>query len=91
MAKNKPVARIFFSPDPEDFQDVIFSYECRLDCGIYDVTYVELVMPLYGEPTDIFQDLSVAIANDLGLKDERYVWVKCEIQKVSKYYKEIAA
>jgi hypothetical protein len=79
--KRPPVARIHFSS--EDYQDVFFNYEYSEENGLFIVTSLKLKIMLFGNPTDLIQDLSVAISEDLGLEDERYVRIDCEVEQIA--------
>jgi hypothetical protein len=78
--KRTPVADIYFNG--EDFQSVPFEYRFIKIDGIIRVNYLKLKLFLFGKPTDLDQDLSVAIAEDLGLRNESLVRIDCEVQLI---------
>jgi hypothetical protein len=85
------VATVNVKMSPDESEDIFFEYGCSVNAdGMYVVHYVKLKIPLFGTPNDLKTDLEEAIAEDLGVFPGHVV-IECEIQKVSKYYKEIAA
>lgn len=84
------VATVNVKMSPDESEDIFFEYEFIRIEGMYHVNYVKLKLVLFGEPDDLKTDLEEAIGEDLGVFPGHVV-IECEIQKVSKYYKEIAA
>jgi hypothetical protein len=73
---------------PENFQTVPFEYESirvsdkewfSNEPDTYEVNCIKLKMPLYIEPSDLEEDLKVAIAEDLGV-DPYYVKIDCIVE-----------
>jgi D-alanyl-D-alanine dipeptidase len=77
----KTSADIYSTPD--EFQTVLFEYDYRITKdGVVMAKEVKLKLPLLVPPTDLKNDIEIAIADDLRCSPA-YVKVSCAIQRVA--------